>query len=220
MRRHFLLFAILLAPSAGWCDTVQFSVPASDIGAPIQSSGIAFYSSALDGVVLAGQSLTLDLVFSNNDLARLFLTDPAAFGVELIVDTNAGTAPGFAGTTTGYLLNPSGNQFGGIQTAGRGDGSDGSFSVGLVSFNSSNLNAANIFDISGVQFNTSLPTSGATITGIELLFSFNDPIDAVQFGTAKQLPEPSSLVLTFAGVLAILLAASWRHTKLPSLLRS
>jgi hypothetical protein len=162
--------------------------------------------------VLTGQSLSLDLLLSNDVLARLFLSDPGTFGIGLTIYTNAGTFPGLTGPTTGYLLDPKGNQFGGSQVAGRADGSDGTLDVGLVSFISSNLEGAQIFDISGVHFDTSLPNNGFVITNAELLFSFNSANDSVEFGTAKQLPEPSTSGLILVGVLMIALIA-WRSCR-------
>jgi hypothetical protein len=181
-----------------------------NIGTLIQAPSVDLFASGLNGTALTGQSLSLDLVFSNDVLARLFLSDPTAFGIELIVNTNAGTFPGFAGPTTGFLLDPSGNQFGNSQVAGRADGSDGSFSMGLVSFTSANLNGANVIDISGMQFDTTFPDDGAVITNADLRFSFNSNFDSVEFGTAQQLPEPSTLGLTLVGAMVLALAA-WRR---------
>ena len=211
MWRYILLFGIVIAsPAIGWCDTVQFTVEPVNIGTLIQAPSVDLFASGLNGTALTGQSLSLDLVFSNDVLARLFLSDPTAFGIELIVNTNAGTFPGFAGPTTGFLLDPSGNQFGNSQVAGSTDGSDGSFSMGLVSFTSANLNGANVIDISGVQFDTTFPDDGAVITNADLRFSFNSNFDSVEFGTAQQLPEPSTLGLTLVGAMVLALAA-WRR---------
>ncbi len=211
MWRYILLFGIVIAsPAIGWCDTVQFTVEPVNIGTLIQAPSVDLFASGLNGTALTGQSLSLDLVFSNDVLARLFLSDPTAFGIELIVNTNAGTFPGFAGPTTGFLLDPSGNQFGNSQAAGRAEGSDGSFSMGLVSFTSANLNGANVIDISGVQFDTTFPDDGAVITNADLRFSFNSNFDSVEFGTAQQLPEPSTLGLTLVGAMVLALAA-WRR---------
>ena len=212
--RPILLFGILIAsPAISWCDTVQFTVEPANIGTVIQAPFVDLFSSGLNGTVLSGQSLSLDLVLSNDVLARLFLSDPTTFGIGLTIDTNAGTFPGFAGPTAGFLLDPSGNQLGSSQVAGRADSSDGSFSMGLVSFTRADLNGAVVIDISSVQFNTTFPNDGAVITNANLRFSFNgiSGVDGVEFGTAKQLPEPSTLGLTLVGALVLALAA-WRRT--------
>ena len=218
MWRSILLLGILIAlPAIGRCDTVQFTVSTANIGTPIQGPGnVDLFSSGLNGAVLAGQSISLDLLFSNDELARLFLSDPSTFGVELSIHTNAGTFPGFSGSTTGYLLDSNGSQFGGTQDAGRAEGQDGTFDVGLVSFTSGNLAAANVIDISGVHFDTSFPKSGFVITDAQLRFTFNSAYDGVEFGTAKQLPEPSSLWLILIGTLMIASVARCGRRKLLS----
>jgi len=207
-RSLFLLTILIASPAIVWCDTVQFTFPPASIGTPIHGPGsFDVFSSGLNGTVLAGETLSLDLTLSNDVLARLYLAAPSTFGLGLVIFTNAGTFPGFVGPTTGYLLDPSGNQFGGAQVAGRADGCcPGFVSMGLVSFTSSNLEGAQVVDISGMHFDTSLPNNGFVITDAELLFSFNGPDDGVVFGTAQQLPEPSALELTLAGALATCLA--------------
>jgi hypothetical protein len=214
MWRFISLLAILIAsPVISWCDTVQFAVAPVNIGTLIQGPvDFDLFSSGLNGTVLAGQSLSLDLVFDSDVLARLFLVDPGTFGIGLDIHTNAGTFPGFAGPTTGYLLDAKGNQFGGTQVAGRSAGDDGTFGMGLVSFTLGNLGGAQAVDISGVHFDTSLPDDGFVITDAQLRFSFNTATDRVELGTAQQLPEPSTTGLTLAGALVISLTA-WRSRR-------
>jgi hypothetical protein len=198
-----LVVTLAVLPAVGSCDNLQFTVDASDVGTLLQGPGsIDLYSSGLNGTVLSGQSLALNLQLSNQMLSRLYLIDPAAFGVELVIDTNAGTSPGFAGPTTGYLLGPNGNAFGDPQTAGEADGCcPGELDLGLVSFTSANLDGAEILDISGAHFDTSLPNNGYTITNTQLVLNLNSGYDAVEFGTAQQLPEPPTVWLVLAGAL-------------------
>jgi hypothetical protein len=214
MWRSILVLGILItAPEIGSCDTVQFTVDPANIGTPIQGPGyVDLFSAGLNGTMLAGQSVSLDLLFSNDVLARLFLSDPGAFGIGLTIHSNAGTFPGFPGPTTGYLLDPNGNQFGGTQVAGRANGSDGTFDMGLVSFTSGNLEGAHVVDISGVHFDTSFPNDGFVITDAQLRFSFNSAYNGVEFGTAQQLPEPSTMGLTLVGALVIAFIA-WRSRR-------
>src|SRR5437879_12915589 len=115
MWRFVSLLAILIAsPAINWCDTVQFTVAPANIGTPIQGPvDFDLFSSGLNGTVLAGQSLSLDLVLDNDVLARLFLIDPGTFGIGLDIHTSAGGFPGFAGATTGCLRDPNGNPLGG-----------------------------------------------------------------------------------------------------------
>ena len=81
--------------------------------------------------------------------------------------------------------------------------------MGLVSFTLSNLDGAEILDISGAHFDTSFPNNGYTITNAELVLSLNSGYDAVEFGTAQQLPEPPTVWLVLAGALGFT-AFFWR----------
>ena len=109
MWRSILFLIILSASSAiGWCtSTIDFTVDPANTGILYQGpTVVSLSSSGLDGTVLAGQSLSLDLVLTDEVLARISVPDPSAFGTLLIVFTDAPTYPGFAGSTTGYLLDP------------------------------------------------------------------------------------------------------------------
>ncbi len=205
MWRYALSLVVLLGlPVIGCSDTLQFTVDPANIGTVYQGGNVDLTSSGLNGTVLSGQALSLDLVLSNDLLARLFLTDPSTFGVDLIIDTNAATDPGFAGATTGYLLDPNSDQLGATQVAGRADATDGSFTVGLESFTSADFGATGVVDISGAEFDTSLPSTGYTITGATLRFSLNSNANGVEFGTVQQLPEGASiLTLTLEAVLGL-----------------
>jgi hypothetical protein len=192
MWRFNLIFAILISPPAiGWCDVVEFTVDPANIGTLYGPKDVDLFSAGLNGTVLSGQDLSLDLMLSNDVLARLFLVEPHAFAIGLEVYTNGGTSPGFAGPTTGFLLDPNGNQFGDSQLAGREAGENGTFGVGLVSFTPENLGGTSVVDISGVHFNTVFPDTGFVVTNTQLRFSLTNQEDSVKFGTAQELPEPS-----------------------------
>ncbi len=206
MWRYFFLLGILIAaPAIGRCDSVQFTVNLANIGTLYKGGTIDLFSSGLNGTMLSGQSLSLDLVLSNDVLARLTVSDPS-FGISLIVHTNAGVAPGFAdASTTGFLLDPSGNQLGASQTAGRSDASDGTFTIGLDPIQGG--------DISGVHFDTLFPDAGFVVTDAQLRFSIGSPNNGLIFGTAQQLPESSNRwdYLGLFVVLAICFYKTGRH---------
>ena len=69
-----------------------------------------------------------------------------------------------------------------------------------MSFTGADFGGAGIIDISGVHFDTSFPNTGFVVTNARLRFSLDD--NRLMFGTAQQLPEPSTLLLLFAGCLA------------------
>ncbi|HZI50193.1 MAG TPA: hypothetical protein VFE29_00090, partial [Terriglobia bacterium] len=179
----FLTVILFAQPAAA--TTISFTPAPANIGVLFSNTDVDVFSTGLNGMTLSGQSLSLDLVLTNDLLARIQLLEPEALGVGLTVFTNAASFPGFAGTTTGFLLNPSGLQAGPAQEAGRTQGSDGSFSTGLVSFTGADFGGAGIIDISGVHFDTSFPNTGFVVTNARLRFSLDD--NRLMFGTAQQL---------------------------------
>jgi hypothetical protein len=186
------LTLILFAQPAN-ATTVTFTPSPGNILVPFQNTNVDLFSTGLNGMTLSGQALSLDLDLAGDLLARIQMVTPTQLGITLTVFTNAAMNPGFAGTTTGFLLNPAGSQLGDSQEAGRSQGSDGSFSMGLVSFT-----AAGTFDISGVHFDTSFPNTGFLVTDTRLRFTLNQ--NQLMFGTAQQLPEASSFMLVLAGL--------------------
>jgi hypothetical protein len=209
MWRYLLLLVVaVLLPAFARCDSLQFTVPSGDVGNVYSGPGnsVDLFSSSLDGTVLSGQTIALDAVLTNSDLARITAVDPGVLGIELIIYTNAGSAPGFAGATTGFLVGPNGAQFGGTQTAGRSDDTNGSFSLGLVSFTSANLDGSQVFDVSGADFDTTLPPGGYVVTNVELVFTFNSKYNSVEFGTLQQLPEPRAWLLLLLGLTVVVVA--------------
>ena len=190
-----VLLTILAQPAAA--TTISFTPSPANIGVPFQNTNVDLFSTGLNGTALSGQPFSLDLVLTNDLLARLQVVSPGALGIGLTIFTNAGSEPGFSGPTTGFLLNPGGLQIGNSQEAGRAQSSDGSFSMALVSFTPADFAGATV-DISGAHFDTSLPNSGFVVTNARLRFTLNN--NQLIFGTAQQLPEPPALALLFVGV--------------------
>lgn len=193
--RTFVAVGCLMIPSVVFADsiaeTITFTVPASDIGTNMQgpAAGVLLDSSALNGTVLSGQSLSLDLMLANNVLARLGFGD-GGVSIGLAIDTNAQTFPGFTGPTSGYLIFANGSHLM-SQDAGSADGCcPGALFTG---FGFASPPPAG--DFSGAHFDTSLPDNGFVIADLQLEINANGPYDSIKFGTAEQLPEPSTLVL-------------------------
>lgn len=190
------LTVFLFAQSAG-ATTISFTP--SPIGVPLQNTNVDMFSNGLNGTLLTGQAMSLDLIFTNELLGRITLLNANEFDLVLTVFTNAPGEPGFAGAgSTGFLINPNGGQLGSSIEAGRSQGNDGTFDLGLVTFSPSSFGGANVIDISGVHFDTSLPTSGFAVTNTRLRFTPNS--NQMLFGTAAQLPESSTLALLVAGI--------------------
>jgi hypothetical protein len=194
-----LLLGLILFAQPARATTIPFTVPAASIGVTYQGTDVDFFSPALNGTVLSGQGLSLDLVLANDVLARLSLFDASQLGVGLTVFTNAGTSPGFAGTTTGFLLNSNGAQLGQSQDAGRSQGSNGTFSMGLVTFSLAGLGGSSVIDIKGAHFDTVFPNTGYVVQDARLRFTLNS--NSEKFGTAQQLPETTTLMLVLIGLL-------------------
>jgi len=196
---------LLISSGSAAATTVTFPVGAGHIGTQL-TGDIDLFSSGLNGVSLNQQSLSLDLLFAGDILARMTFGD---ISVGLTIHTNSAGSPGFPGTTTGFLLAPDGSPLHSPLTAGGAAASDGSFSVGLVDLASL---LSGVVDIGGVHFDTILPDNGSGITGARLRFSVNPGISQVTFGTAAQLPEPAIAVLLGISGLMLLAVARWRRT--------
>jgi hypothetical protein len=160
-----------------------------------------FFSQDLNGIVLNGQSLSLNVMLDDEVLARMLLHD--RIGVSLLLFTTATTFPGTAGPSTGYLLDENGSQIGGFQNVGSTQSSGGAFGLPMSLITTQTM-GTHAVDISGAHYNTIFPSSGYTVTNARLRFTVAGA-SQLTFGTAQQLPEPSSLVLLLTGCGAFLL---------------
>lgn len=207
MWRYLLLLAILATPIICRADSIQFPVPPSDTG-PVYSDGnfVQLFSSALDGTVLDGQSLSLSLILGGGDLARFH--DGGDISIEFLTNAPFDFVEFLGPSTTGYLLGPSGNEIGTPMVLGRAGANNGGLITGL------DLPPSGTIDISGIDLNLMFPDTGYTITGIDFLLGTSDATGAsFQLGTANQLPEPPTSELILAGLLILpLLPKSLRRS--------
>jgi hypothetical protein len=194
-----LILVLFVIPASA--ETVSFTVDPSMRGITFSGRDVDFFSQDLNGIVLNGQSLSLNVMLDDEVLARMLLHD--RIGVSLLLFTTATTFPGTAGPSTGYLLDENGSQIGGFQNVGSTQSSGGAFGLPMSLITTQTM-GTHAVDISGAHYNTIFPSSGYTVTNARLRFTVAGA-SQLTFGTAQQLPEPSSLVLLLTGCGAFLL---------------
>ena len=196
--QFILVLMIVLISTAASGSPITLPVDPGIVGQP-RSGTFDFHFDDLNGVTLSGQSFSSDLVFADSNLARLSLQ--SELSVSLIIQTDASGPPGFAGSgPTGFLLAPDGTPLDAPIAAGRASSSDGSFSVSFSILPATLGNAAHM---EGVHFTMVFPTTDFVVTGAEVRLIVNAP-STIQFGTAAQLPEPSTSVLLALSVGSVL----------------
>jgi hypothetical protein len=65
------------------------------------------------------------------------------------------------------------------------------------------------FDMSGVHYDLSLPSTGFVVTGGMIRLASNSPTSRIRLGTAAQLPEPSTILLLSGGLAALVSRKRW-----------
>ena len=184
--------------------------------APSITSQVSTSFSALDGVALQGQTLSLDFNFANNNFARLFsITDPS-FTILITLQTNGGGVVGFL-SGTGSLLDQNGSVFGPPESLGSASGDDGSMSAGWFPLLSESLPRP--LDFYGIHAQLELPTNlPFSITGGEFqLLASGLPHDVFGVGPGIPrdiVPDSASTLLLFG--LALLALGVFRAVHLRS----
>ena len=103
-----VLMTVLISTAASG-SPITLTVDPGIVGQPA-SGAFDFHFNDLNGVTLGGQPFSAHFVFADLNLARLLLQSQLFVG--LIIQTNANSSPGFAGSgPTGFLLAP-GDLFG------------------------------------------------------------------------------------------------------------
>lgn len=102
--------------------SVQATTIAIDLGtSPNITSHVGDTFTDLNGTPILGQTMSLDLMFTNGNFARLFTVTRSLFSVSLQLQTNAVGLVGFL-SGTGYLLEAAGNGVFGPQELGSTSG--------------------------------------------------------------------------------------------------
>jgi hypothetical protein len=168
--------------------------------------------SALNGVSLNGQSLSLDFVFTDNFVR--FLPPGSAvptgldFDILVALDTNANGVPGFA-SGNGFIFDQNGQPLQMPADLGSAASDAGKIFVSLFPLLNGAARNASFF---GFHMNLTLPDNPAfEITGADLKFfpgHVEHPFGEGQFGIGPHVADSGSGAVLFASALLMLGAAS------------
>jgi hypothetical protein len=199
-----LVFAVVtvLTSAAHATTLVSFSLDPALIGSPMAAGEFDVHSTGLNGAVLNGQLLSLDLVYADGILARVLTATSIDMGLSLSTNTSfscltfpslgCGNWPGFPTGLTGNLLTPDGSALQPPQGLGSEMGSDGSLGVGLSPGVTSPTPGGANYELSGAHLEFLLPNTGFEVTDARLRLIARPSSATVQFGTEAQLPDGDS----------------------------
>lgn len=165
------LFAGIIATlSLGTVGSARATTIYLNLGdSPHVTSKVANSFTALDGMALQGQTLSLDFRFSHEEFVRLFTITSNPFVALLKLQTNS---PGMVDLLngTGFLVGKHGHPLEQPQQLGSASGDNGSLAAGLFPLLPGDLQRP--LDFFGIHFDLTLPMSRSiSITGEEFLFS-------------------------------------------------
>jgi len=202
-----ILLIVLL--SIGTANAIPITV---NLGPPVHQTTQTSPSSfdELNGTQLAGQTLSLDFSFVEDQFVRIFKTTSSTLDVDLALHTNGSSLLGFL-DGTGYLTNINGNPIPGFGITGSASSDAGDLFIGLFPLvkdnGTPNTNLHRPFDFYDVHFDITLPDNPSFfITGADLtLFSgSNQPIQG--FGIGPVVPDSGNTALLFGLAAVIVLA--------------
>ena len=206
--KHVVLAGVVICaaflPSAARAIAISL-----DLGpAPNITSEFTTSFSALNGVSLGGQNLSLDFTFTNAQFVRLFTITSESFSTLVTLQTNGTGSVGFL-DGTGFLTDQSGNPLHSPQVLGSASG-NGSMVAALFPFFSNELQRP--VDFYDVHFDLTLPVnSSVSITGAQ--FALNSPGQPFGIGPGVPtdiIPDTGSTWLLFSLALLAPIAARIR----------
>lgn len=151
------LIGVLAMAIAGIADSMQaVSIPL-DLGrTPHVTSRVDPAFNALNGMSVAGQTLSLNFMFTNNEFVRFFTVTSDSFEVLITLQTNSTGLVGFL-DGAGFLVDQQGNPLQQPQELGSASGDNGSMAAGLFPLVGGGLPRP--IDSFGVHFDLLLPTN-------------------------------------------------------------
>jgi hypothetical protein len=208
--KHVALAGFVIC--AGFLPSAARAIAISlDLGpAPNITSEFTTSFSALNGVSLGGQSLSLDFTFTNAEFVRLFTITSESFSTLITLQTNGAGLVGFL-DGTGFLTDQSGNPLQSPQVLGSASGNDGSMGAALFPFFSNELQRP--LDFYDVHFDLTLPVnSSVSITGAQFALN-SQPGQPFGIGPGVPtdiIPDAGSTLLLFSLALLASLAIRMR----------
>lgn len=212
MKKLLLLIALFLCAAPLSATTFQFAVDPSYVGPLLGLGADASHTTWLNGVTLDGQIMSIDAMLTNDVIATIgFRDDLLPLFFQLDIYTNAPTAPGLAGESSGYVLDPNGNQIGPSRQGTLSDLDNGHFLITLEPFSRADFGGGPTLTLGGVHFDTTFPNTGYTITDARLFLGFpSGQLMYQKIQVEHPVPEPISLALLPFGITGILIAGRIR----------
>jgi hypothetical protein len=200
---------LILLLSIGTANATLITV---DLGPPTgnTSQTTPFLFSALNGTALAGQTLSLDFSFLDDQFVHITDFTSNSFDVGVSFRTNGSGVLGFL-DGTGHLSDINGNPIPGLGITGSASRSDGTLGIGL--FPLQGINLARPFNFYDVHFDITFPdinNPSIFVTGGE----FTLINSGGHFGIGPFVPDSGSTFLLLGmGALVIMGCRSWLPSK-------
>lgn len=214
MRKIILLLIISVLPLTSRAAVIDPGPSA--IYTNTQLGPIAF--SDLNGTPVNGSTLSLDILFSSDKFVRLFSDTTPRFDINLRLQTDAGTFPGFVTNATAYLIAQNGSAIPGFSVVGSAESSGGSTFLGFFplladSNGTPNTSLSFPLDFYGVHFTFTLPNDPSVdIIGAEFRLFQSGRFS--QFAVGPNVPDTGSTLLLFVLATSGLVAAkNWRPVR-------
>jgi len=199
--------AIVVMIMLSWSGQAKANTIWIDLGpSPSLKSQTSDPFDGLDGISLAGQTLSINFRFTNSEFARLFTVTSRSFKSLLTLQTNGSGVVGFL-DGTGFLLDQQGHALTTPEDLGSASTNNGSMHAGLLPFSSGELNTP--VDFFGIHFDLTLPNRPwLTITGSDFgLISDPGHVFGIGPGVPPDIVPDAGSTLLLLGISATGLVA-------------